>query len=102
MLDRSGSGLTGEWRESVAKPVINRVRAGDLPGAQALIDADARTQFDQIRAGITALQADIGRIRDAAVKRVTTASGVFTIRPPFVANRQPPRPMRTGSTPPFR
>ncbi len=62
------------WRAAVATPVIDRVRAGDLPGAQALIDADARDRFDRIRAAISALQADIAGIRDAAVKRVTNGS----------------------------
>jgi signal transduction histidine kinase len=62
------------WRVAVATPVVDRVKAGDLPGAQALIDADARDRFDRIRAGITALQADITAIRDAAVKRTTDGS----------------------------
>ncbi|HEX6500114.1 MAG TPA: CHASE3 domain-containing protein [Micromonosporaceae bacterium] len=54
---------TTAWRRVVAEPVIARVRAGDVPGAQRLVDEASRQRFDQIRAAIADLQNAIAVMR---------------------------------------
>ncbi|HKD99050.1 MAG TPA: CHASE3 domain-containing protein [Micromonosporaceae bacterium] len=62
------------WRSTVAVPVIAKVRAGDRAGAQAIIDASSRTQFDGIRTAVTTLQTDTQDLRDTAVRDLQRSS----------------------------
>ncbi|HEY2672637.1 MAG TPA: ATP-binding protein, partial [Rugosimonospora sp.] len=71
---RDAQSKIATWHSVVADPVIARVRAGDRPGALALIDDRARTLFDQVRNALTRLQNSIVTVRNAAVNRLTATS----------------------------
>jgi signal transduction histidine kinase len=63
-----------DWHDTVATPVILRVRSGDLSGAQRLINSTARDTFDRVRAALTDLQAAMVDLRNTAVDQLTTNS----------------------------
>jgi signal transduction histidine kinase len=63
-----------DWHDTVATPVILRVRAGDLSGAQRLLNSNARDAFDRVRAALTDLQAATADLRNTAVDQLTANS----------------------------
>ncbi len=67
---RAAQDAISDWQATVADPVIARVRSGDQPGAQRLIDDSARHKFDRIRSALADLQAAVKRLQDAAVDQL--------------------------------
>lgn len=62
------------WRAAVAEPVIAKVEARDLPGALALVNAAARDRFDDVRAAVTVMAADIRKLRNVEVSQLQTSN----------------------------
>src|SRR2546430_6196411 len=58
------------WRDTVANPVISAVQAGDRDRAQALLGDVARRSFEDVRASVARLQAEINQLREETVSRV--------------------------------
>jgi signal transduction histidine kinase len=62
------------WRAAVADPVIAKVRAGDEPGARALLDTGSKIQFDGVRQSVDTLQSDVLASRNTAVNKLQQSS----------------------------
>ena len=73
------------WRAAVADPVINTVRSQGPEAGQALVDAADTTQFDALRASITALQDDILVVRNAAAAAAKRTGTVLVALEIFAA-----------------
>jgi signal transduction histidine kinase len=69
--------LSQAWRSTVADPAIAAVQRGDQPMATALLGAGARTQFDQIRAAMDALQQSLQTLRDDSVISIKDTSSTL-------------------------
>jgi signal transduction histidine kinase len=63
-----------DWHDTVATPIILRVRASDQAGAQRLININARDTFDKVRAALTELQSAVVDLRNAAVAELRSNS----------------------------
>jgi signal transduction histidine kinase len=72
---RAAQAAIADWQATVAEPIIAKVRGGDRPAAQAVVDDAARAAFDRVRASLAALQDAILAVRTAAVDRSTAGSG---------------------------
>ncbi|OZV76962.1 histidine kinase, partial [Micromonospora echinospora] len=67
---------SAQWRGAVAEPVIAATQGGGAAG-RALINDEARAQFEQIRVAVERLQADIFRVRQSAVSAVEGSSNLL-------------------------
>jgi signal transduction histidine kinase len=65
---------TSDWQTNVAQPVIADVRAGNRPGALALIDPSARQQFDTVRNRLADLDTQMDALRSASRSDVQRSS----------------------------
>ena len=63
-----------QWRSVVSEPIMAKVKAGDLAGAQALVDDAARARFDKLRATQTDLQTGISNERTVAAAAVKSST----------------------------
>ncbi|MEO3774662.1 ATP-binding protein [Micromonospora sp. B9E7] len=68
-----------QWRQSVAEPVITTTERSGTRAGQALITDQARQQFDQLRAAVNDLQAEILSAREQAADNVRTSSNVLVV-----------------------
>jgi signal transduction histidine kinase len=66
--------LSNRWRAMYAEPVIAAVQAGDIARATALLGADSRAAFEQIRSAVAAMQQDMQAIRDDSIASVKDTS----------------------------
>ncbi|MFG1916247.1 ATP-binding protein [Micromonospora sp. NPDC048898] len=70
---------TGQWRQSVAEPVIATTEQGGTSAGQALVTERARQQFDQVRSAVNDLQQEILAARERAADDVRTSSNVLVV-----------------------
>lgn len=70
---------SSQWRQSVAEPVISTTEQSGTRAGQALITEAARQQFDQVRAAVNDLQAEILTAREQAATNVRTSSNVLVV-----------------------
>ncbi|MFD6564646.1 ATP-binding protein [Micromonospora profundi] len=68
-----------QWRRSVAEPVISATEQRGTNAGQALVNDEARQQFDQLRSAIGALQEEILDAREKAASNVRTSSNVLVV-----------------------
>ncbi|MEH0983713.1 sensor histidine kinase [Micromonospora sp. CPCC 205556] len=66
-----------EWRRSVAEPVISTTQRSGTEAGQALVTDQARQQFDQVRAAVAELQAEILRERERSVRDIRGTSSLL-------------------------
>jgi signal transduction histidine kinase len=65
------------WRTEIAEPVITAVRAQGTAKGQALVEAASTARFDQLRAALSQLQADILVVRDATAAAAKASSNTL-------------------------
>ncbi|MDG4806358.1 CHASE3 domain-containing protein [Micromonospora sp. WMMD1120] len=70
---------SAQWRQSVAEPVISATERSGTAAGQALISEQARQQFDQLRAAVNDLQAEILTAREQAATNVRTSSNALVV-----------------------
>ncbi|KXK61920.1 histidine kinase [Micromonospora rosaria] len=68
-----------QWRSTVAEPVINATTANGPAAGQALLNDQARQQFDGIRSAIEALQAEILTARDRVVSEIERTGDLLVL-----------------------
>ncbi|WBB79074.1 CHASE3 domain-containing protein [Micromonospora sp. WMMD882] len=68
-----------QWRRSVAAPVIAAVEQNGTAAGQALITDQTRAQFDQIRATMAQVEAEILTVRQATVRHVERTGDLLVI-----------------------
>ncbi|WP_428967123.1 sensor histidine kinase [Micromonospora fluostatini] len=68
-----------QWRSTVAEPVINATTANGPAAGQALLNDQARQQFDGIRSAIEALQAEILTARDRVVTEIERTGDLLVL-----------------------
>ncbi|MFI6231244.1 CHASE3 domain-containing protein, partial [Micromonospora echinospora] len=68
---------SAQWRGAVAEPVIATTQQGGTAAGRALINDEARAQFEQIRMAVERLQADIFGARQSAVSAVEDSSNLL-------------------------
>jgi signal transduction histidine kinase len=54
---------SGQWRDEVAQPVIDRVQTEGPEAARELINASARQRFEEVRASVTELRDELRALR---------------------------------------
>ncbi|MEV4279365.1 sensor histidine kinase [Actinoplanes xinjiangensis] len=67
--------LAARWRADVAGPLIETVRTQGTEAAQQRIEATDTRDFDQVRAALDTLQADILTMRDRTAAAARNSSG---------------------------
>ncbi|MFC0007224.1 sensor histidine kinase [Micromonospora siamensis] len=67
------------WRQSVAQPVITTTGRSGTAAGQALITDQARQQFDQVRASVADLQAEILRARENGARDIERTGNLLVV-----------------------
>ncbi|SCF37215.1 sensor histidine kinase [Micromonospora mirobrigensis] len=67
------------WRQSVAEPVISTTGRSGTAAGQALITDQARQQFDQVRASVGDLQAQILREREKSARDIERTGNLLVV-----------------------
>ncbi|MGI5524073.1 sensor histidine kinase [Micromonospora sp. CA-259024] len=69
----------GQWRQSVAEPVIVTTEQSGTRAGQALVTDQARQQFDQVRSAVGDLQEEIQAARERAATDVRNSSNLLVV-----------------------
>ncbi|KAB1930773.1 HAMP domain-containing protein [Micromonospora sp. ALFpr18c] len=69
----------GQWRQSVAEPVIAITERSGTRAGQALVTDQARQQFDQVRSAVGDLQQEILVAREKAAAAVRSSSNILVV-----------------------
>ncbi|MET8305823.1 CHASE3 domain-containing protein [Micromonospora sp. NPDC005173] len=68
-----------QWRQVVAEPVITTTDQRGTTAGQALVNDQARQQFDQVRSAVGDLQQEILTAREEAAAAVRSSSNVLVV-----------------------
>lgn len=68
-----------QWRQSVAQPVVTTTAQRGTAAGQALITEDARQQFDDVRAAVEDLQAEILNARESNAREVRSTGNLLAV-----------------------
>ncbi|MEU1397636.1 ATP-binding protein [Micromonospora zamorensis] len=69
----------GQWRQSVAEPVITATERSGTSAGQALVTEGARQQFDEVRTAVNDLQEEVLAAREETARNVRTSSNVLVV-----------------------
>ncbi|WP_436837445.1 sensor histidine kinase [Micromonospora orduensis] len=69
----------GQWRQTVAEPVITTTERSGTQAGQALVTDQARQQFDEVRAAVSSLQEEILAAREQSADDVRSSSNVLVV-----------------------
>lgn len=69
----------GQWRQSVAEPVITTTERSGTSAGQALVTEGARQQFDEVRTAVNDLQEEVLAAREETARNVRTSSNVLVV-----------------------
>ncbi|MFC8299279.1 ATP-binding protein [Micromonospora orduensis] len=69
----------GQWRQTVAEPVITTTERSGTRAGQALVTDRARQQFDEVRAAVSSLQEEILAAREQSADDVRSSSNVLVV-----------------------
>ncbi|MEV7330965.1 ATP-binding protein [Micromonospora sp. NPDC093244] len=69
----------GQWRQTVAEPVITTTERSGTQAGQALVTDQARQQFDEVRAAVSSLQEEILAAREQSAADVRSSSNVLVV-----------------------